>query len=132
MEMLHRAMLLVVQTGGEPIMTDERHWWACAVNAPRPEWVGPCDCDLSRSDVPPDSNDESGQWSGECKMNDHEACDGTTPGWPCECLCHESKEKIMNDERCPICLCVTHVGPHGAGVCYPPEDEDHTIGSQDA
>jgi len=29
----------------------------------------------------------------------------------------------MNDERCPICLCVTHVGPHGAGVCYPPEGD---------
>jgi hypothetical protein len=40
---------------------------------------------------PPDA-DESGQWSGECKMNDHEACDGTTPGWPCECLCHEGAQ----------------------------------------
>lgn len=26
-----------------------KHWWACAVNAPRAEWVGPCDCDLSRA-----------------------------------------------------------------------------------
>lgn len=25
-----------------------RHWWACAVNAPRTDWLGPCDCDLSR------------------------------------------------------------------------------------
>lgn len=33
----------------------------------------------------------------------------------------------LNNERCPICLCVTHVGPHGPGVClpaaYPPEIE---------
>lgn len=37
---------------GEPSDADYRdhgrHWWACAVNAPRPEWRGPCDCDLSR------------------------------------------------------------------------------------
>lgn len=30
---------------------DERdlHWWACAVNAPRTDWRGPCDCDLSHA-----------------------------------------------------------------------------------
>lgn len=27
--------------------------------------------------------------SGECENAMHEACDGTTPGWPCECPCHE-------------------------------------------
>jgi hypothetical protein len=34
-----------------------KHWWACAVNAPRPEWVGPCDCDLSRQRIQ-DQTDE--------------------------------------------------------------------------
>jgi hypothetical protein len=29
------------------------HWWACAVNAPRAEWVGPCDCHVSRQKVCP-------------------------------------------------------------------------------
>lgn len=33
-----------------------RHWWACAVNAPRAEWVGPCDCDLSRAVPEPEKD----------------------------------------------------------------------------
>lgn len=77
----------VSQPGGKDFCPG--HWWACAVNAPRPEWVGPCDCDLSRLH---DSDDDSGQWSSECKMNDHEACDGLTAppvGYPCVCLCHD-------------------------------------------
>lgn len=38
--------------------------------------------------------EESGQRSGECEHGDHGACDGTTPGWPCECSCHESEGQV--------------------------------------
>ena len=33
--------------------------------------------------------------SGECMMNDHQACDGTTPAFPCECECHA---EVSTDE----------------------------------
>ncbi|MDR6867511.1 hypothetical protein J2Y69_002115 [Microbacterium resistens] len=33
----------------------------------------------------------SGQDSGECERGDHEACDGTTPGWECLCSCHPDR-----------------------------------------
>jgi hypothetical protein len=72
----------IAEVQGE-IMNDERCPICQCVTHVGPHGVGVC--------YPPDA-DESGQWSGECKMNDHEACDGTTPGWPCECLCHEGAQ----------------------------------------